>query len=405
MQLSIAQDRAIREVDKWFKNESEKKQVFTLFGHAGTGKTTLAKHFAENINGVVKYATFTGKAAHVMRKKGCAGASTIHQLIYTPKSHSKNKLRDLEEELNKLKAEPEPNFEAIHFIEEAINIEKENVGRLSFALNSESELRYADLLIIDEISMVNTQQAEDLLSFGTPILCLGDPEQLPPVYGTGYFTERKPEILLTEIHRQALDNPIIAMSKIVREGGVLPLGNYGDSKVIAQTLPSEEILRHDIILTGLRRTKKACDDKVRGLRGFDHQFPKMGDSIMCIKNNHLLGLLNGQIWECVADAYDMGDSLLSLQVRDPETGQELILTAHKKPFLGQSLERFEHEQDIEEFEYAYAITVHKSQGSQWNNILLFDQKDSFPYWSDRDRRRWLYTGITRAAEKITVMRL
>lgn len=405
MILTPAQDRAIKAVDHWFRNESKKKQVFALFGFAGTGKTTLAIHFAQNIPGAVKFATFTGKAAHVMRSKGCVGATTIHRLIYVPKSYSRDKLWQLEEELEKLKAAPEPDFDKMIEIEEGIRIERENAGRVSFALNSESDLRHAKLLILDECSMISENMAEDLLSFGVPILVLGDPEQLPPVFGAGYFTERTPDILLSEIHRQALDNPIINMSKIVREGGSLPVGNYGQSRVISHTLPAEEVLDHDIILTGLRRTKKACDDKVRNLKSYLSPFPVKGDKIMCIKNNHMVGLLNGQIWECLDDAFDLGGDLLSLTIKDSETGEELVVTAHKKPFLGQTIERFEHESDIEEFEFSYAITVHKSQGSQWNSLLLYDQKDAFGYWSERDKRRWLYTGITRAAERITVMRI
>src|ERR1700753_1460163 len=56
--------------------------VFRLFGFAGTGKTTLARHIADGVHGEVKFAAFTGKAALVMRNKGCDNASTIHSLIY-----------------------------------------------------------------------------------------------------------------------------------------------------------------------------------------------------------------------------------------------------------------------------------------------------------------------------------
>ena len=402
---SPKQDEALKAVDHWFKHESKKKQVFRLFGTAGTGKSTLAKHFAKNIDGTVLFAAYTGKAAHVMAQKGCDGATTIHQLIYQPKMASKAKLRAMEYDLDRLKAQPEPDLELIAQVEIELQKERESTSRMSFALNRDSDLRFAKLLIVDEVSMVNQSLAEDILSFGVPVLVLGDPEQLPPIFGEGYFTEAKPDVMLTEIHRQALDNPIIMLSKIVREGGRLNLGNYGDSKVINSQLSGEEILQHDIILTGLRKTKLACDNKARQLLGRSSYLPMRGDSLMCVKNNHSMGILNGQIYFTMADAVNLGGGVVSLHVQNVDNEDEIILSASEKLFTGQKLDRWDHEEDIQEFEYAYAITVHKSQGSQWDRVLLFDQKDRFPMWTERDRRRWLYTGITRAAESVTIMRL
>lgn len=404
-QWSPQQDAALLAVDDWFTNRRNEQQVFYLAGWAGTGKTTLAKHFAENIDGLVKFATFTGKAAHVMAKKGCVGASTIHRLIYRPKVASKHHLKNLEKQMEQLKATPEPDYEVIARVTEEIEKEQQNAGRMSFSLNYESELRAAKLLICDEVSMIDTTIGKDLESFNIPILVIGDPEQLPPIYGSGYFTSKEPDYTLTEIHRQALDNPIIAMSKTVREGGSLTLGTYGSSRVVTEKLENDDILRHNIILTGLRRTKKACDDQCRLLLGKSSPLPMMGDKVMCVKNNHELGLLNGQIWDTVFDASDSGGGVVSLHIKDPESEVEMAVSASEKLILGQPLSRWEHEDDVQEFEYSYAITVHKAQGSQWDNVLLFDQKDRFPTWSDRDRRRWLYTGITRAAESVTVMRL
>lgn len=407
MQLSTEQDIALQRVNNWFKNESRTQQVFKLFGPAGTGKSTLAKHFAQNIDGTVKFAAFTGKAAHVMAKKGCEGASTIHRLIYQPKITSKNKLQDLEKELLDLQNIPpeQQDEELIAKTKYEIYEEQQNAGRMSFSLNLQSDLRFAKLLIIDEISMLNTQMGKDLESFGVPILVLGDPEQLPPIYGEGYYTQSAPDILLNQIHRQALDNPIIAMSQLIRQGKPLPLGTYGDSRVVADKLEAEDIINHDMILTGLRKTKRACDTKCRAILNYANPYPMQHDRLMCVKNNHDLGLLNGQIWKMASDSVELGDGTLSLHLLDPETQEEMATTASEKLFHGQPLSRWEHEDDIQEFEYAYAITVHKSQGSQWDNVLVFDQKDCFSNWSLKDRQRWLYTGITRAAERVTVMRL
>lgn len=404
-QWSPQQDAALRYVQNWYKNESKKQQVCRLFGYAGTGKTTLAKHFAEGIDGQVKFATFTGKAAHIMASKGCEGASTVHRLIYRPKISSKNHLKVLEKQLADLEAAPEPQFETISRVREEIKKEQQNAGRMSFSLNLESDLRFAKLLILDECSMIDKNMGADLESFGIPILVLGDPEQLPPIYGQGYFTEVKPDIQLDEIHRQALDNPIISMAETVRKGEPLPLGSYGGSKVIDQKLEGGEMLNHDIILTGLRRTKKACDDRCRSLLGHQSAVPEKHDQVMCVKNNHSMELLNGQIFEVLEHATPMGDATLSLHVKNLDDNEEKVVTVSEKLFHGQPLQKWEHEEDIQEFEYAYAITVHKAQGSQWGNVLLFDQKEKFPMWSVRDRQRWLYTGITRAADTVTVMRL
>ena len=158
-------------------------QVFRLFGYAGVGKTTLARHIAEGARGETAFAAFTGKAALVMRSKGCAGATTIHALIYRASEGAE--------------------------------------GAPTFTLNADGPASRAGLIVIDECSMVDAELARDLLSFGKPILVLGDPFQLPPVKGGGYFTDGAPDVMLTQIHRQAHDNPIIRLSEVVRSGGEL----------------------------------------------------------------------------------------------------------------------------------------------------------------------------------------
>jgi exodeoxyribonuclease-5 len=150
------------------------KQVFRLFGYAGTGKTTLAKELAKTVKGRVLYATFTGKASLVLRKKGCEDASTIHSLIYKVEVCEKT-------------------------------------GEASFILNRDSDLADAALLIVDEVSMVGRIWRRTC-SASTKILVLGDPAQLPPVKDEGFFINAAPDVMLTEVHRQAQDNPIIRLS-------------------------------------------------------------------------------------------------------------------------------------------------------------------------------------------------
>src|SRR5207237_5843877 len=79
------QDSALKAVADWLKAKPGKNgtpPIFRLFGYAGTGKTTLARHIAEGVEGEVKFAAFTGKAALVIRNNGDDNTSTIHSLIY-----------------------------------------------------------------------------------------------------------------------------------------------------------------------------------------------------------------------------------------------------------------------------------------------------------------------------------
>ena len=201
-QFSPHQDAALQAVADWLKAKpgtNGTPQVFRLFGYAGTGKTTLAKHLAEHVDGEVKFAAFTGKAASVMRGKGCRGASTIHSLIY--------RARESGEEIP------------------------------SFDLWDEAPASKAEMIIIDECSMVDAELGRDLLSFGVPLLVLGDPAQLPPIQGGGFFTEAEPDVMLTEVHRQAEGNPIIRLSMDIRAGEYLEPGRYGETEVDRQERP------------------------------------------------------------------------------------------------------------------------------------------------------------------------
>src|SRR5512139_2235245 len=163
-QFTPHQQQALTVVAEWLKakpGSNGTPQVFRLFGYAGTGKTTLARHIADEADGEVRFAAFTGKAASVMRGKGCRGATTIHSLIY--------RARESGEEIP------------------------------SFDLWEEAPASKASLIIIDECSMVDAELGKDLLSFGVPLLVLGDPAQLPPITtganGGGFFTEHEPDVM------------------------------------------------------------------------------------------------------------------------------------------------------------------------------------------------------------------
>src|SRR6476469_3998312 len=262
-EFSPHQDAALKAVATWLKAKpgaNGTPQVFRLFGYAGTGKTTLARTIAEGVDGDVKFAAFTGKAASVMRGKGCHGATTIHGLIY--------RARESGEEIP------------------------------SFDLYDEAPASKADLIVIDECSMVDAELGRDLLSFGVPVLVLGDPAQLPPVKGGGFFTDAEPDVMLTEVHRQARDNPIIRLSMQVREGEGLELGDYGDSRVIRRSgIDASAVLRTDQVLVGMNRTRRQYNKRIRELMGFRDAMPAAGEKLVCLRNDKKKGLLNGGLWQ------------------------------------------------------------------------------------------------------------
>lgn len=375
MEFSPQQDRALVEVHRWL-NQGD-RQVFRLFGYAGTGKTTLARHLAEGVEGDVLFAAFTGKAAQVLRSKGATKASTIHSLIYRPKGEE--------------------------------TIEDEETGKKEtlpmFSLNRQSALSKASLIVIDECSMVDEELGRDLLSFGTQVLVLGDPGQLPPVSGGGFFTEHEPDILLEEIHRQALDNPIVELARQVRMGNSIMIGDYGDAaKIIAKSdVTSDLVLGADQVLVGTNRTRRRYNERLRQLKGFEGPLPAAGDKLVCLRNDPQKGLLNGSLWQVTSAARTV-KPFMNVLVRSEDEGIERY--SAKVKLLKAAFE--EPEQEIpwqirrrhDDFDYGYALTVHKSQGSQWDDVVLFDESYAFR----ENRNRWLYTAITRAAAKLTIVK-
>jgi exodeoxyribonuclease-5 len=408
MRWSPQQDDALSAVRDWLLNGEE--QVFHLFGYAGTGKTTLAKHLAEGVTGTVLFAAFTGKAAYVLQSKGCEGATTIHSLIYHSRDKGKAQLLEMEIQLQKLLDElseegedPEKN-PRVKDLTKMIEQERESLKQPFFVINPDSEVRGAKLVIIDECSMVDARMGADLLSFGVKVLVLGDPAQLPPVGGAGYFTENvRPNVMLEEIHRQAEESPIIRMATQVRNERPLDLGELGNEcRVIAgEKIDPDLALAFDQILVGKNKTRFATNKRVRTLKDHNDPYPVIGDRLVCLRNDHDAGLLNGAIFQVSSVGGIMDHKVMMDIVPDNERFAQSVM-AHEHYFLGQGddLQWFERK-EAQEFDYGYALTVHKAQGSQWNSVLLFDES----YCFRKDRWRWLYTGITRAAEKLTVVRM
>ena len=376
MHFSQQQQRALDKVAAWLHSD---QQVFTLFGYAGTGKTTLAKHLGADF-----YAAYTGKAAFVLRGKGCPGASTIHSLIYHPKEKSQLRLYSL---IAEQQEDPTPERA------QAIEVERANLRRVSFTLNIDSPLRGARLLVIDECSMVNEEIGRDLESFGCKILVLGDPAQLPPVMGGGYYTNREPDVLLTEVHRQAADSPIVSLATHIRTRGALP--THHPLLRSRGTLTPDDALAMDQLIVGRNRTRHTTNQRMRTLLGFTGDFPQPGERVVCLKNNHMLGILNGALYTVVSSCGDR--DWVEMTIADELTGINIDAMVNPEPFRGEEVP-YENQRDYDTFDYGYALTCHKCQGSQWNKVGVINESGAFR----QDAARWLYTAVTRAAEELWV---
>jgi ATP-dependent exoDNAse (exonuclease V) alpha subunit len=364
MRWSPEQDKALTAVADWLK--ARDKPVFRLFGYAGTGKTTLARHVADSVSGGTLFAAYTGKAAHVMRGKGCKGAGTIHSLIYRMRG--------------------------------------EDESGPTFVRNDDSAAGKASLVVIDECSMVDVEIGRDLLSFGTPVLVLGDPAQLPPVAGGGYFTEAEPDVMLTEVHRQAAGDPIVRLSMIVREGGRLVYGVYGESAVIARDeVEPEAVTGADQVLVGRNNTRRSYNARIRQLLGHDSPVAVADDLLVCLRNDRKRGLLNGSLWRVErVRAPRKGLLRYAVSPDDGVAGRKETVVSINPAFFDGTAEALAPaaRRRSDAFDFGYVLTVHKAQGSQWDDVILFDESFAFR----ENAARWLYTGITRAAKRIRVVR-
>lgn len=438
IQLSPGQIAAKEKVNAWLEQcERERastagtqrpkpsKPVFKLQGYAGTGKTTVIKALLErfttknevatddvasveaqiaNLRSHASFAAFTGKAALVMSRNGLP-AQTIHSLIYKPKPTDVEKC----ERLFKAIKSTTDKAEKAKLKAELAETQKVSFRRQD---SSETDLVKKKVLVLDECSMVNQVMLNDLLSFNVPILALGDPGQLPPIDGTGALTVGTPDVLLTEIHRQAADNPIIEYATRARTGMALVYGERGGSKVVAQgKLTAREVLGVDQILAGKNATRQMLNQRIRTLRGFSGTYPCVGEKLICLRNDAEKGLFNGLMGEVVevGDLYGATIELkIKLETQQPDEPPIVVeaLRAHFDAYSDKdALENVKwwDKRGAQEFDFGYAITVHKSQGSQWDNVILWD--DGMFKWG-RDhaetRKQWLYTGITRAAQNIIV---
>lgn len=409
VQLTEEQAAAIEKVREWFTawHTYAHNTPFRLFGPAGTGKTTLARHIGPAVGAKrVVFGTFTGKAARVLRTKGVP-ATTIHSAIYALDFRTEKRARRLELErligeanyINKTgdgMAVDDSHIEAMQ--SELAEIEAE-LRRPAFTLNPMSEWAYADLIVLDEVSMVNEKIARDIESFSVPVLVLGDPAQLPPIEGGGHYTSAAPDVLLETVHRQALESPVLALATHVR------LGGSWQDRLVKVSL--DDAMAADQILVWKNATRWSLIRKIREKKGLPMAQPAKGDRVMCLVNNKDLGIFNGQQFEVMdvkGGPRELG--LWELELLD-EDGRRGWYGATADGFRGLEAEQAAKRQgywsgDVGLFTWADAITVHKAQGSEWPTVYVVDQTHQMNRSTAAEKRAWAYTAISRASERVVL---
>jgi exodeoxyribonuclease-5 len=436
---SDLQARAIRAIKDWFLHRKADQQVFRVFGYAGVGKTSITSHaidelgldtMARGADGIVSgsegvlYAAFTGKAALVMTRKGTP-ASTIHSLIYRVSEATPDEIERVKQEIAEIRAKLPTLDPAVRLFEESrlrsLEIRLDDIHKPRFVFNEQSIVRDAALIVLDEVSMVGDDMARDLLAFGKPILVLGDPGQLPPIKGEGAFTKAAPDVMLTEIHRQAGDSAIIRLATMARQGRPIPYGEH-DPHVWKMPRPGvlpEQMLRGGQVICGRNATRVQLNNAMKRAACFDTVYPTgrngngSREKIICLKNRHDLGIVNGMFLE-LADVRDENEIGFSATIRtedgdpvgptDSDAVRYVIYKGHFDDHVlrDPNRERRDHcvKRGLIEAVWGYTITCHKAQGSQWENVLVYD--DGLGRTAE-DRARWLYTAITRAEWGLVIL--
>ena len=406
------QEEACALIEEWFFHLDTK--IFVLCGYAGTGKTFLLNRLVPRLGlKAGESAVFvapTGKAASVLIQSGTP-ASTVHSLIYTR-----------EEDI-----EVDENGEVIR-------------ERFLRFVKKESLDKKIALIVVDETSMVSDEVLRDLLSFGVKCLFCGDPAQLPPVGGSNSLLSM-PCYTLTSIVRQEEGNPIVSLATRAREGKSLEYGDYGSVQILpraglSRALREELFLQADRVIVGTNRTRTALNREIRTFLGIPPTavLPTEGEKVICTLNDWSkpldergeFHLVNGIAGKCfnVREGED-GLALLDFQ---PDFLENIIydlpfdtgVFREGKYFHGYGdkacllqngilvhennyplLRRFKvrREDTVCRFEFAYAVTCHKAQGSEYDYVVVIDESGFF-----EDGRQWLYTAMTRAKKKLVIIR-
>lgn len=379
-----------------------KSFIYKVGGYAGTGKTHLICQLKKEIeiysrNTSVALCAFTGKASSVLKNKlqnedlmrGRDYVGTIHGLIYRAKTKYDNVLK--------------------------------TYVVVGWRLIPYDEFLY-DVIIIDEASMISEDIWNDLRKFNKPIIVIGDHGQLPPVSEKSFSLMKNPDFILKEIQRQEEDNPIIELSSFIRKNGYIPecVWSPGVFKIPWGHKKTTEIwnnISHDeniIVLCGFNSTRCGLNRNIRKKLEYKNNLPYPGERIVCLRNNHTIKLMNGQIGTLLwLMPEDKNLYRLTIEVdNEPEPYESIahistfdqvtytIYTDDPKIKIAKKY-AIKMGYELDYFDFGYCISVHKSQGSEWDKVVLFEQRTK--HWDDEYYRRWLYTAVTRAKEKLMII--
>jgi exodeoxyribonuclease V len=188
----------------------------------------------------------------------------------------------------------------------------------------------------------------------------------------------------------------------VREGRELDIGRYGESQVVSRAeLDPERVMSADQVLVGRNNTRRSYNMRVRQRLNIEDPLPVANDKLVCLRNNRKKALFNGGLWRVKSRAQSKSKIITMRLSPDEDFGAKVTKVSVRGDCFGGAIETIPWEQrkPYDEFDYGYVLTVHKSQGSQWDDVVLFDESFAF----GESRARWLYTGITRAAKRLSVV--
>lgn len=382
MILTKGQEEAIKVAVQRYKN----KEPYTVIaGPAGSGKSSVVQYIVEALNipeEDVVYSALVGKAAMVLREKGCPNAMTLHKLLYIPKKI--------------------PGTDDVEFI-----------PRDCLAGDPK-------LIVVDEASMVSKELFDLLLRHQVHVIFLGDNAQLPAIGDNAHILDN-PHVVLTEITRQALDSPIIRLSMDIREGKPLTYGGPKEAKIIPRNKVSPKLLLGaDIVLCGRNSTRRWLNNEIRKLKwGESYQEgPLEGDKLICLKNywditdtTEETPLLNGSIGT-VSKIKTQDTKLLKPKLTarfTDELGNVFqkgkfnidyqLLTTGEPTVNNDNYMMFYKVQRPSLFDFGYCVTCHKFEGSQADRVLVFAEP-----MGDKDMyMKWAYTAVTRAVKQVIVV--
>lgn len=371
--------------------DNEKYTVIS--GYAGTGKSTLVRFIIEALDveeDKVCYAAFTGKAAEVLRKKGNRNVCTLHKLLYD------------------------------HFPRPAGGFFRKPKPRIDY-----------DVVIVDEVSMAPKTLMDLLFNHKCYVICLGDPFQLPPIdKNEDNHLLDHPHIFLDEIMRQAEDSEIIQLSMKIRKQEPIELFSGNNVKIFSkEELNTGMLLWADQILVGTNAARISINNQMRELLGRGEK-PEDGDKVICLRNywddysvngdplvNGTIGTLKNSFetfreipryikadnhrFDILQANFIVGEDVYE----SVEMDKRMILTGEKCCDWRLAYQLGKLKQKIgdvvpKEFAYGYAITCHKSQGSEWDKVLIIEER--FPF-DKTEHARWLYTAVTRASDKVVLI--